>query len=183
MTGTRTRYFHEDDYCQQEFLPLSAWAHCASQVAAIDAFSEAHRTEHGWTDMYVRPPAPSALADLGITAADVAAVVASVLVPFAGVTTGYGSHVEACPKVSAYGMEHGVTLFAECNARGTISALWLDPGAPAPAEVHRVVDVLSGLPKAQELLFVDWAWSRLFKAADKPAWVAYFDEHGEAAQK
>ena len=97
------------------------------------------------------------------------------LVP--NVTTGYSNYVEPCPNVSAYGFEQGLTLFAECHLSGAISALWLDPWGLAPGEVHRVADVLSALPKARELLFIDWAWSRLFKAADKEAWVAYFDDH------
>jgi len=177
MTERRARFFHEDDYCQQEFLSLACWDHCASQVQEIDSFSEAHRTEFGWTAMYVRPPAPTPLAELGISVSDIAAVVASVLPAFHSVSTGYSSHVEDCPNVSAFGWEHGITLFAEADAAARVAAMWLAPWGLAPSELQSVVGVLTTLPRAHDLLFVDWAWSRLFKAADREAWVAYFGEH------
>jgi hypothetical protein len=177
MTDVRTRYFHEDDYCQQEFLPLSSWDHCASQIQKIDAFAEAHRTEHGWTKMYLRPAAPDPLAKLRLTVSEVAAVAGPVLAPFSKVTTGYGSYVEECPNVHAFGFEHGLTLFAEANGDTPVSALWLNPWGVDPGEAAGVVNVLAGLPRHQELLFVDWAWSRLFKANDRATWLAYLDEH------
>jgi hypothetical protein len=177
MTATRTRYFHEDDYCQQEFLPMSAWEHCASQVREIDAFSDAHKMEYGWTDIYTRKPPPTALVDLGLTADEVAIAASPVLPPFTNVTTGYGSHVEPCSRIRAFGMEHGLTLFVESNTDGQVCALWLDPWGVQASEVSSVAELLSSLPKARELLFVDWAWSRLFQAADRNAWMPYFREH------
>jgi hypothetical protein len=176
MTNVRIRYFHEDDYCQQEFLPLSSWDHCASQVMDIDAFSEAHRTEHGWTDLYIRSDAPHSVEELDIAASDIGAAVQSVLPPFAKVTTGYSSHVEDCPRVQAFGFEHGLTLFIEVGTRGCVSTLWLDPWGLAATEIDGVVGVLGALPRCSDLLFVDWACSRLFKASDRQAWVTYFDE-------
>ncbi len=37
----RTVYFHEDDYCQQEILPLSNKAVCLKEMDEINGFSEA----------------------------------------------------------------------------------------------------------------------------------------------
>ena len=62
-------YFHEDDYCQIEVLPVSNWEHCATQIGEIESFSEAHPAPGGtgWTDMYVREENPFSLRDLGIS--------------------------------------------------------------------------------------------------------------------
>lgn len=31
----RGKYFHEDDYCQQEILPIENWHDCAEQIGEI----------------------------------------------------------------------------------------------------------------------------------------------------
>ena len=39
----RKIYFHEDDYCQLEVLPLAARQFCLQEMGEIDAFAEEHR--------------------------------------------------------------------------------------------------------------------------------------------
>jgi hypothetical protein len=62
-------YFHEDDYCQQEILPLAALDFCRNQITEIDAFATNHQAPGGigWTEMYMREDSPEKLSDLGIT--------------------------------------------------------------------------------------------------------------------
>ena len=100
---SRIRYFHEDDYRQQEFLPAESWAHCARQVETIDSFAAAHETAHGWTDVFVRDDGPHKIAELHLPAASLASALAALLPPFDQVTTGYSTHVEIAPQVQAFG--------------------------------------------------------------------------------
>src|SRR5690349_13603993 len=109
----RTRYFHEDDYCQQELLPVDQWEHCAAELAKIGAFSEAHRVEHGWSQMYLRGAPPRSLRDMAIPAASIADAVSVVLPRYDAVTSGYSSYVEDCRGVDAFGHDHGFALFVE----------------------------------------------------------------------
>lgn len=53
---TETKYFHEDDYCQVEILPLENWAYCAKELGLIADFSGKHLAPDGggWTKMYMR---------------------------------------------------------------------------------------------------------------------------------
>jgi hypothetical protein len=153
---TRTKYFHEDDYCQQKLLPITVWRHCADELQRIGAFSDAHRTDNGWTDIYLRPGPPQSLRTLGIRASSVALAVSPILPSYQRVTTGYSSHVEECPATRAFGRDDSATLFFDEDASGVITACWIDPwtavaGAPAFAQA------LSGLPLATEMLLVDWA--------------------------
>lgn len=85
----RTRYFHEDDHCQRELLPIASWDYCASELTRINEFSEAHRTLFGWTKMYVRSEAPVRLRDLKLTAAAIESIVGSHLSRYDEVVTGY----------------------------------------------------------------------------------------------
>ncbi len=62
----REAYFHEDDYCQTELLPIANHKHCRDQLREIESFSAQHETEFGWTDMYVRSDAPQTLAETRI---------------------------------------------------------------------------------------------------------------------
>ncbi len=172
---SRTRYFHEDDYRQHEFLPSAAWAHCASEVQTIDEFATAHEAGHGWTDVYVRDDGPHKLIELALPASPLVTAIEFVLRPFDQVTTGYSTHVEVATNVRAFGDDR-LTLFLESDARGCLTALWLDSGSFRPDDVGAPAACLSSIPSAEHLLFVDWAWSRMFRAADIEAWKRYLAE-------
>jgi hypothetical protein len=139
--------------------------------------------EHGWTDIYVRPPAPADLKDLAISSHDIEVAVRAVLPPLGRVTTGYGTHVEPCPNVKAYGAARGIALFVEVDAGGLASAMWLDLWGVDGPEIDVLAQALSTLPRAPELLFVDWSWSRLFGADDKESWRVQLTASTSAALK
>ena len=51
----RIAFFHEDDYCQREILPLAAKSFCLRQIKEINDFSQMHRAANGlYTDIYIR---------------------------------------------------------------------------------------------------------------------------------
>ena len=64
----RKIYFHEDDYCQTETLPIGSWEHCHEQLKEIFEFSNLHKAPGGmgWTDTYIRGGAPKKLSMLGM---------------------------------------------------------------------------------------------------------------------
>ena len=64
----RELFVHEDDWGQIEVLPASCAAWCAQEIARLSTFAAEHEAPggNGWTDMYVRQPAPKALAGLAI---------------------------------------------------------------------------------------------------------------------
>lgn len=173
----RIRFFHEDDFCQQQFLPLAAWGHCASEIERIHEFSEAHKTPYGWTGAYVRTEPPAPLSSLGLTLAALADAAAHRLPPFDGVSTGWSTHEEEAQDVRAFGEDNGLALFAQVSPGGIIEALWMDPWGVERSKLDVMVDVLAGVPRADDLLFVDWAWGWLFPAAKREAWSDYLAKH------
>ncbi len=60
----RESYFHEDDYCQIEILPIDNLKFCLKQAGKISEFSEKHQNGIGWDAMYVREENPRKLSEL-----------------------------------------------------------------------------------------------------------------------
>lgn len=112
-SGLRTEHFHEDDYCQQEFLPLEACDYCEVQLAELRAFGETHKTEFGWTEVYMSGSPPFDLTDIVLLESEVRSAVGDVLMQFETVTTGNVTHREPCQGVNAYGFEGRLALFVE----------------------------------------------------------------------
>lgn len=167
----RSIYFHEDDYCQIELLPLAARQHCVTQMGIIDDFSARHSDGGpGYTDIYVRPGAPQPFAGLGISIAALSAAIQPHLPVYDSVFTGYSSYREHCKSTSAWGDE-SFTLFADHEAE-IVRHVWLDfDNAFEPA---RVAAALRSVPGSDGLLIADWSWSRIALLSDAAALYGYF---------
>ena len=52
----RKIYFHEDDYCQQQFLPIENQEWVNDKLKTLEDFSAKHKSEsgYGWNEIYVR---------------------------------------------------------------------------------------------------------------------------------
>lgn len=166
-------YFHEDDYCQVEVLPAAARDYCLAEMGRIDEFAVAHQEGAGFTDMYVRGEPPQPLASLGITLAELGSAVEPLVPRFAEVSTGYSSYREPCPSVAGWGLDDGEAMFAGVGAGGVVGPVWLAlHGIPAD-RTELWCRVLLSMPRAAELLVVDWSASRVVPLADESALAAY----------
>jgi hypothetical protein len=162
-------HFHEDDYCQIELLPRSTWKFCAQQLGIIADFADAHRAGDSYTDMYVRPDAPIALADLHLLADDADRLLASKLPRHRSVTTGYSTHVEPVPRTIAYGASQSCCLFVQANQAGTVRAAFLQLWGAQPPEVEALHAALGELARTADLLLVDWERRDLLALSDNAA--------------
>jgi hypothetical protein len=179
----RIRYFHEDDYCQREFLPLASWDHCASEIVKIDEFSNAHKAPIGWTKVYARGAAPARLRDVGLTVEEIESAVGSRLPRYDEVLTGYASHREPSPHTRAFGSDDGIALFVDLDDQRRVDAAWLDSHFVDSDVAQWMPHCLTGLPRADELLFIDWSWSHLQRVVDNDAWTRYFEAHVKARRE
>ena len=102
----REAYYHEDDFCQVELLPIDNLQHCLAQMGEQQAFAAAHQSGAGWTDMYMRQEPPSRLVTLGITGEQLRLAVQAELPPYDAVFTGYSSYRVECRNVLAFGAVH-----------------------------------------------------------------------------
>lgn len=70
--------FHEDEWRQIEFYPLSHLAALKTRLVEYKSFEERHRTQHGWTEIYARRvAAPGVVRGSGARAALAALLMAT----------------------------------------------------------------------------------------------------------
>lgn len=139
-------YFHEDDYCQVEVLPLANLQFCARQAGDIAAFSEEHKLDVGWADIYVRSTAPKPMAHLALPLSDVREALAPHFEEADAVFTGYGSHREKCNDVFAFIASDHTIVFVQAELGRIVSAVWLNDSSEQVLQ----------LPRSDELLLADW---------------------------
>jgi hypothetical protein len=155
----RRAFFHEDDYCQRELLPVDNLAFCLRQNAAIAEHSAATFDGHGWKDVYVReerPPSP--LVALQIPLESIRAALMQIAPAYDSVETGYGSsHREPCANTVAFGQDRRAALYVTFDDNSIVETMWCDEPQ----------DWLLALPNAHQLLFVDWAWGFVCPLAEQ----------------
>ena len=170
----REAYFHEDDYCQTELLPIANHKHCRDQLGEIESFSAQHKTEFGWTDMYVRPNAPQTLADTRIARMELQRVLEPFLPKFDRVMTGYSTYKEPCQNTIAFGADTNLILFAAHDGE-FITALWLTIYGLSKQDTELASRMFQKMSQ-WGLLLVDWSMSALVALDDTDAVGKYLAE-------
>ena len=168
-------YFHEDDYCQIEVLPISNWEHCAAQIGEIESFSKVRRAPGGigWTDMYVREENSSSLHDLGISRTTFASALCEALPECDAVYTGYSTHREKCEQTAAFGNSTEVAVFADFGKDDVVEHIWLALDVTEQDEVELMLKAFHALGTLSDLLLVDWGWGVLSPLNDGDALKRY----------
>jgi hypothetical protein len=164
-------YLHED-----------AWAMIALEaddnrfergrvIAEGAAFAEAHRAPDGvgWTDLYVVPAPTIELDRRGITNDALRAALGPAWQPFARITSGYSSEVEAVASGFAYrlvGADDAGVIYGRCTAGVVVS---LNVARPGPA----LADTLHRLGLLFRLILVD-LWRDCVVELASPAAIARY---------
>lgn len=164
----RVAFFHEDDYGQIEVVPLSTLTHCLRQAGEIDEFAEKHRTEFGWTDVYVRGEPEVTLRTLGIQIEQVRACLQQTLAEYDKVETGTFSDAQASKGIVAFGNSTTNTIFVQHGADGVVDAIWC----------NEPLSELTLLPQVEELLLADWGWSFFCPLTERGRLEEYLAERG-----
>jgi hypothetical protein len=163
----REIYFHEDDYCQQQILPLDAKAFANEELKSIAEFSDTHRAPggFGWTDMYMRSNSPLELRALGISRRQFSEAVTRSLAPFDDVYTGYSSHRERCNRTAAWGQSPTCALLADWDEAEVITNCWAMFFDQEEASIQAAAQAVASLSDIQPLIYVDWAWNYACEAS------------------
>lgn len=154
----RIAFFHEDDYCQREILPLTAKNFCLRQMSEIDDFSQEHQLESGlFTDIFMRENSPHGIEELGLCSEQLNEAL-SYLPPYDLVETGYSSYREESEATCGRGNGYEENIFWSVNESGVVNAIWLDIEiAPITMDMWR--KVLISLGKIAPVLLADWSCS------------------------
>lgn len=151
----RIAFFHEDDYCQREILPLTAKNFCLRQMSEIDDFSQEHQSGDGsFSDIFMRENSHHGIEELGLQSEQLNAAL-SFLSPYDLVETGYSSYREVSEATYGRGNGYEQNVFWSVNELGVVNAIWLDIEiAPITMDLWR--KVLISLGKIAPVLLADW---------------------------
>jgi len=155
-------YFHEDDYCSIEILPEENLEFCLSQAGLIDEFSAAHKTEFGYTDVFLRGKEPCSLAEKMISKETIDEALRGVLPAIDDIFTGYSTYRERCEDTFAFGYDNNVVIFYEVKD-GIVEHIWLNLLIRESDDIVRAKKVFSSLSKVGNFIVADWGWSYIEK--------------------
>ena len=154
----RTAFFHEDDYCQWEILPLTAKAYCLKEMGEIDEFAEAHQAGTGFTDLYIRDDSPHSIEELSLHSKQLDEAL-SFLPAYDRVETGYSSYREELKSTHGRGEGAQQNVFWSVDETGRVNALWLELWiTPEAKDLWR--RILITLGQVAPVLLADWGWSQ-----------------------
>ncbi|MDE6678392.1 MAG: hypothetical protein K2K02_05060, partial [Ruminococcus sp.] len=145
-------YFHEDDYCQIEILPLSAKKFCLQQISEIFGFAEKHTEEYGFSDIYIRNESPHSIQEVGISHEKISEIL-DFLPEFDKVVSEY---TENSQLVFSRGINNHTAVFWEKDEDNIISAMWLGGMYIVPENCHIWRKILTVLGNTAPLMLADW---------------------------
>jgi hypothetical protein len=154
----REIFVHEDDWGETEVLPAECSAWCEDQFARIATFAQAHAAPDGagWTDVYVRRPAPRRLLDLSISFGDATNALAACLEPFDAVVSGTFSSPDVVPHVLAFGPAPNVGVVLVPHKSGDVVEMISLVLNGEASECSTAKRALAFLPTPTPLIIVDW---------------------------
>lgn len=151
----RIAFFHEDDYCQKEILPLTAKNYCLQQMGEINDFAQEHQSGDGsFTDIFIRENTSHGIEELGLRSEQLNAAL-SFLPPYDLVETGYSNYREESKATYGRGNGEEENIFWSVNESGVVNAIWLDMDI-APVSMDMWRKSLISLGKIAPVLLVDW---------------------------
>ena len=154
----RTAFFHKDNYCVWEILPLAANEFCLKEMDKIDDFVEKQRVGGGFTDLYVREDNSHKMEELPLRSEQLDAA-CSFLSSYDRVETGCSSYRKECKATYGRGEGPGQNIFWSVNGEGLVNAIWLDLWI-RPETKEQWKNILIVLGHFAPVLLVDWGWRR-----------------------
>lgn len=182
-SGEPRQLFIDDDAAGGiEVLPASQAAWCMRQMDEIERFAARHELPDGagWSDIYVRPPAPLTIADLGIPLLPAVEALGRELPRIEEVITGS----LAAPRVVHRARAFGPSLLSAVVLYGDGSSphvQWIELTLRGgETEGLAVLSAMASLPSPEPLMVVDWEQSRTARI-DRPDEVQKFASPTKAA--
>lgn len=151
-------YFHEDDFCQIEILPIENLGFCLKQAGCIEEFAKTHKSGIGYTDMYVRDETPLSLADKKIVPSQLKNALQGITKEFDEVYSGYSSYREKCEFTHAFGNDKNIVLFFDVK-NGIVKNIWLTLDTDKEDDILTAKNIFSALSRIGSFIIADWGWS------------------------
>jgi hypothetical protein len=152
-------YFHEDDYCQIELLPIENEDYVETEINNINGFSEEHKTSDGigWTDMYIRNNIEQIkLKDYKINHLELDAILSKFAERCEKIYTGYSSYREECKNTFGY-RKNEIAIFFSFE-ENIVTNIWFDFYLDELEVAKDLYNILKTISNKYNLLFVHWSF-------------------------
>jgi len=160
-----TYYFHEDYYCQIEFLPKESFDNVSKIAEEVTEFSEQRFDGNGWTGCYVRNEASFPTKDKKIPATDIADFLKQHdFWEYSKVTTGYSSQVIPCENTRAF-KKHSIVICFDYE-ENFLKNIWLN-SSPEQVDNSIYKTFLLSIATKYNFLLADW-WKSIVVDVSNP---------------
>ncbi len=167
-------YFHEDDYCQQQLLPIESGEYAINEIKKINAFSDEHRAPDGvgWSAMYLRKESQKEFNSLNVNIDELNRIISPYMPKYNAVYTGYSTYREKCKSTAAWGISDQCVLFADWNNNNIVANVWCRYFESEDKYLLPAVKAVSTLAKINPLLYIDWEWNYICNPADEENFIS-----------
>ena len=149
-------YYHEDDYCGTELVPMENEKFIKNEQDEIFDFAEEHRASNGsYTDVYIKNETPKKLEEYKIDYIEMDKVLSGITKRYEKVTTGYGFEDE-CKNTIGYKFNE-INIFIKNNGK-YITHVWFDYYLDQLNTAKDLYKIIKIIIKNYDLIFVDWSW-------------------------
>lgn len=171
--------FYEEEFNGIEILPLTKpnWDFLSNQAQEIYKFSEAHKAEVGWTDVYLTQSPPESISTTCILRNDLISCMPSTLPMFNRVRWTDGTRLTICQRTLAFGPHESLVLFTDLdNARlELIEKLWLRLDLQSQVDVDVAMELMRSLTRWPLMLY-DSGWLQLIPLNDTDRLTTYLQQ-------
>lgn len=148
-------FFHEDDYLQIEILHRENKDFCKKQISNICDFTNEHKTNGGYTDIFVREESlKKSIKEYSIKVSEMEKALSKLFEISDNVFTGYGSYEVKCENTKAVYKDDDTVLYFEYEDE-VINHIWLNRDID---ETDRkiIYDMLNILSSLIDFILVDY---------------------------
>jgi hypothetical protein len=150
-------YFHEDDYCQIELVPVENIQFIKKEIDGIFDFSEKNKIADGiYSDIYLRNNHPKELEEYKIDYIGMDKILSNIAIKHEEVTTGYSTYVEECKNTIGYNF-NGISIFISHNDK-YVTHIWFDFYLEKLSMAEDLYKILKIMTNYYDLVFVNWTW-------------------------
>jgi hypothetical protein len=149
-------YYHEDDYCGTELVPMENEQFIKNEQDEIFTFSEEHKVSDGiYSDVFIKNETPKKLEEYEIDYIETDKKLSGITIRYENVTTGYGFE-EDCKNTIGYTF-NGINIFIKNNGKH-ITHIWFDFYLDELGIAKDLYKILKIIVQNYDLIFVDWSW-------------------------
>lgn len=158
-------YFHEDFYCQVEYLPKENFSTASKAATEIIEHSEKTFDGYGWTGCYIRNDATVTTKSKSFRVTELSELLLrDGFSEYPSVTTGYGSAVLPCDNTRAF-RKKSIVLCVDFNG-DTVENIWHN-GSPHQGDNAIYKAFLLTMADKYNLLLADW-WKSIVVDISNP---------------